>query len=103
MSPLWALFSQWRFQTLVDASPGEGGTVVCRCWGLCLPRQSASKAPLSFKETDIRRALRAAQKAGKVVTSITVNGVTLRFDETGSATANEWDQVIDDKASAEIR
>lgn len=63
--------------------------------------QSAEKPaprPRRQRRTSIARAIAAAEKAGKTVTSITTpDGVTLTFGQSGNSTAaNPWDEVLKD-------
>jgi hypothetical protein len=65
-----------------------------------------ARGQLSFKETDVRRAIRAFVKEGLPVQGgrIDRNGniqvFTGKPDDAAPLTKNEWDEVIDDAASA---
>lgn len=46
------------------------------------------------RKPSLKRQIKAAEKAGKHVTSITTaDGTTLHFGPDGSAASNEWDEV----------
>jgi hypothetical protein len=50
--------------------------------------------PKRQRKPSLKRQIKAAEKAGKHVTSITtVDGTTLHFGPDGSAASNEWDEV----------
>jgi hypothetical protein len=50
--------------------------------------------PKRQRKPSLKRQIKAAEKAGKHVTSIsTADGTTLHFGPDGSAASNEWDEV----------
>jgi len=61
-----------------------------------IAKSAASPPPARRRKPRVDALIRQAEKAGKVVTSITTaDGVTLRFDETKQDTANNsWDEVL---------
>ena len=57
----------------------------------CIGEQDKVKRP---RKPSLKRQIKAAEKAGKTVTSITTpDGTTLHFGADGSAATNEWDEV----------
>jgi hypothetical protein len=61
-----------------------------------ITKSASSSRPTRRRKLRVDALIRQAEKAGKVVTSITTpDGVTLRFDEPEQNTANNsWDEVL---------
>lgn len=68
-----------------------------------------SRGPCTFREADVRRAVRAVEAAGKQVAVVEISAegririVVGRPDRQGLAAKNEWDEVLGDGQDAQIR
>lgn len=68
-----------------------------------------SRRPCTFRESDVRRAVRAVQAAGKEITAVEIGGdgkIRIVLGKAGaqeSHALNEWDEVLDDAKDAQVR
>jgi hypothetical protein len=66
------------------------------------------RSPLTFKQSDLTRALRAAKKTGVVVQVTidlerkTMTVTPVKPGEASAQTRNEWDEVLPDDKIAEV-
>ena len=52
-----------------------------------------SRAPSTFKETDVKRLLRAIEAAGNKVASVEIDGVKIRIRNGNAAASNNDDNI----------
>lgn|GEM_PF-670982 len=64
----------------------------------------SKRSPLAFKQTDLRRAIRASQKAGLSIARVEIDRdgkivvvIGKQTDEKGVSNANPWDEVLHER------